>query len=365
MKNFSNLALSIGVIVVSASGYKVEAQPVQAAPLEPVAAVLEALRSHRVVGLGLGAHNNEQGHRFLLSLISHPDLPGLAADLVVECGNARYQHVMDRFVAGENVPYQSLRRTWEDTTQPHAGCDVPLHEELYRAVRTANAGRPVEQAVRVLLGDPPVDWDSLSLKQDRGKAMAMRDSHPAAIIQRDILAKGRRALVVYGQMHLQRKQLATNYDMSSPLAHTIVSLLESAGIRVFAIWGNTRADLDAIQPGVASWPRPALALTRGTAFGAADFDFFYASPMNRVTVTEGKMTPVPREQWRVLRMEDQFDAVLYLGPPSTITVSQLAPSLCIDAHYMKMRLGRIELEGPRFLADELRQHCARVANQSR
>jgi hypothetical protein len=83
----------------------------------------------RSIGLGLGAHNNEQGHAFLLSLIRHAECPPSGTDLVVECGNARYQDVMDRFIAGDDIPHESLRRTWQNTTQPHAGCDVPIHEE--------------------------------------------------------------------------------------------------------------------------------------------------------------------------------------------------------------------------------------------
>ena len=48
------------------------------------------------------------------------------------------------------------------------------------------------------------------------------------------------------------------------------------------------------------------------------------------------------------RMQDQFDAVLYLGPPSSITIrrSEIAPSLCADAAYMKMRLSRLALMDP-------------------
>jgi hypothetical protein len=33
--------------------------------------------------------------------------------------------------------------------------------------------------------------------------------------------------------------------------------------------------------------------------------------------------PISREQWRLLPMEDQFDAVLYVGPPAAVTRSQL------------------------------------------
>lgn len=235
------VASTIAVAAISTTWLGAQ-HPIPAVPLAPVTAVLDALRSNQVVGLGLGAHNNLQGHAFLLSLIRHHEFPGTGTDLVVECGNARYQDTMDRFVAGEDVA-DLLRRTWQDTTQPHSGCDVPIHEQLYRTVRSLNASRPAGQQVRIVLGDPPMDWDSPTAEQDRDAFMTMRVSQPAQLIQREVLAKGRRALVVYGQMHLQRKQLASNYDMSHPLAQTIVSLLEGAGIKVFTVCGHARASL--------------------------------------------------------------------------------------------------------------------------
>lgn len=351
-------SLLVGVILVSV-GEGVHAQnSAPAVPVEPITAVLEAIRSHHAVGLGTGAHNNEQGHAFLLSLVRNPRFASAGADLVVECGSARYQDVMDRFVAGEDVSHETLRRAWEDTTQPHAGCETPIHEELYRAVRTINAALPKERRVRVFLGDPPIDWNSPTEKQDREKFMFMRDSYPAELIQRDILGKGRRALIVYGQGHLQRQQMLSNYDMSHPVAQTIVSLLESSGVNVFTVWGNTRADLETLQASIASWPRPSLTLVRGNVLGAADFQFFFSDISNRLAVKDGKLVPIPRDQWRSLRMEDQFDALLYLGPPSSITTSQFPPSLCADAPYMKMRLARLDAYGPKEEAERLRQRCA-------
>ena len=181
---------------------------------------------------------------------------------------------MDRFVAGEDVSHETLRRTWEDTTQPHAGCE-PLSTKSSTCRPDGKRSSPQGQRVRIFLGDPPIDWNSPTEKQDREKFMLMRDSYPAELIQRDILSKGRRALIVYGQGHLQRKQMLSNYDMSHPVAQTIVSLLESSGVNVFTVWGNTRADLETLQASIASWPRPSLTLVRGNVLGATDFQFSF------------------------------------------------------------------------------------------
>ena len=53
------------------------------------------------------------------------------------------------------------------------------------------------------------------------------------------------------------------------------------------------------------------------------------------------MVPVPRDEWRSLPAEDQRDAVLYLGPSSAMTESQLDPRLCSEPGYVEMRLKRI------------------------
>jgi hypothetical protein len=57
-------------------------------------------------------------------------------------------------------------------------------------------------------------------------------------------------------------------------------------------------------------------------------------------------------------MEEQFDALLYLGPPSSITIARLPARLCADAAYMKMRLRRLEAYGPKDSAERLRNYCA-------
>lgn len=336
------------------------APPTLATPVEPVTAILEAFERHALVALGEGRHGNEQGHAFRLALVRDPRFAARVNDIVVEMGNARYQDVMDRFVAGEAVSPTVLRQVWQNTTQPHDGPDRPIYEAFYRAVRAVNAALPKDRQLRVLLGDPPIDWNSPTAKQDRGKWMAMRDSFPAELVEREVLARRRRALIIYGDGHLQRQQIASNYEMSHPLAQTLVSLIERRHPRVFSIKTEAVLDLRTLQPDVARWPIPSLALTAGTVLGAADYAIYAAGAPPRVAIVDGTMVPVPREQWRVWPMERQFDAVLYLGPPSSITYSELAPALCADPGYMAMRLGRLAEAGPPGEAARLTAYCAGV-----
>jgi hypothetical protein len=346
------------VIAAVAATIQAPARP-PATPVEAIGGILEAFKSNQIVAL-TDAHGNEQAHRFLLSLIRDPRFAGIVTDIVVEFGSARYQDVIDRYVGGEDVPYEKLLLVWQDTTQPSAAADLPIHEEFFRAVRAVNAPRPRERKLRVLLGDPPIDWSTIRSREDHFKWIEMRDAYPAALIQLEVIAKRRRALLVYGLGHFQRKNVGSNFMMDNWQAQTIVSLLERAGpTRVFTIWGAR--DLAAIQPDVTSWRVPSLATIRGTLLGAADAARFFSWP-NRFAVQNGKMVAVPKDQWRSLPAEDQFDAVLYLGPASEMTESQWSPALCADTAYMEMRLKRIAVSGiPAAEADRLKKYCAEIA----
>src|SRR5439155_4741723 len=183
-----------------------ETSPKLAAPVEPIAAIVEAFGSHSIVAIGnVEFRGNEQCHAFQLSLIRDPRFAPVVNDIVVEFGNARYQRVMDRFVRGEDVPYESLRQVWQNTTQVEYEWDLPIYEDFFRAVRAVNASLPRGRQLRVLLGDSPIDWDNVHTLQDLNREIADRDGNALDVLRREVLMKGRRALVIYGGQHLTRR----------------------------------------------------------------------------------------------------------------------------------------------------------------
>ena len=130
------VATLVAVIAIAGA---LRAQPKPATPLEPIAAILDAFRTHDIVALGEGSHNNEQGYAFRLALIRDPRFAAAVNDLVVESGSSTHQDVMDRFIDGEDVPVNELRLAWQDTTVPDGPWDVPMYEEFFRAIRALNA----------------------------------------------------------------------------------------------------------------------------------------------------------------------------------------------------------------------------------
>jgi hypothetical protein len=286
--------------------------------------ILDAFQSHQIVALGEGLHGNNQAHTFRLALVRDPRFPTIVNDIVVEFGTSRYQTVMDRFVSGREVPYAELRNAWQDTTNPTPIWDTPIYEEFFRAVRDVNASLPGDRQLRVLLGDPPIDWNTVRTPDDVVRWIGLR-GHAVDVITHEVLSRNRRALVIYGDGHFLRysKWAGTGPDPAHP---TLLNRIEQEGVGAFTIWTNTTVELERMQRDVASWPVPSLTMVRGTRLGRLDFKYF-----------SGMETDPPTT------MEEQFDAVLYLGPVSSITMSQLPAALCGDAEYTKMRLRRMAL----------------------
>ncbi len=77
--------------------------------------VFAAFRTHSVVGLG-DIHWLAQEEGFFSQLIADPRFAKEVGNVVVEFGDAAEQEMIDRYVAGEDVPYQQLRRMWADKT---------------------------------------------------------------------------------------------------------------------------------------------------------------------------------------------------------------------------------------------------------
>ncbi len=325
-------------------------------PVDAVASIIDAFRTHDIVAV-TDPHGCVQVQALLLSLVRDPRFPDTVNDIVIETASARYQDAIDRFVRGDDIPMDVLRRAWEDHTVPNSlGIQA---EEFIRAVRAVNASRTDGRHLRVIAGDPPIDWSNITSAQDHRRWIELRDSYPADLIRRLVLDRGRRALVVYGQGHLQRRQIASNYDMSTWQAQTVVSLLahDDPAARVFTTW--TLIDRNVALPDRASsWPVPSLVMLRGTSLGEMDFATFARGfGLGRFAVKDSRLVPLPRGEWRKMRMDDQFDALLYLGPPTSMTKTTIPAAWCHDAGFVKTRLRRLMLAGPPVAVQHFKTAC--------
>ena len=264
---------------------------------------------------------------------------------------------MDRYIRGEDVPESVVQRAWLDAVNGGTALDNPNTALFFRAVREVNATLPAERQIRVLLGDPPMDWENIRGKADFRKWVVQRDPYPADLVRRQVLARNRRALIVYANGHLVRQQILTNYDMSDWQAQSIVSLIEApGGAPVFTV----RADgsLSEWQGDTAAWKPMTMTIVWGTTLGAVDFgEFDTVSQRYRIRGADD-FVPLPRDEWVSRRLEDVVDAILYVGPVSGRTTAGISPLFCADPGYLKMRLERILLIGlPPGEAEKVKREC--------
>ncbi len=266
-------------------------------------------------------HNNKQEYEWLDSLVSNPEFADRVDDIVMELGNSLYQKSVDRYIAGETVSIEQVQRAWRSTLG--LGPPPPIYGELYKKIRETNMRRRGEHQMRVLCGDPYIDWSKVKTKDDIGPFLGHRDQWYAQVVKDEVLAKHHRAFLIAGSAHFLREQ-GDGY---------IEPELRRAGAKTFVILAGTNAvtGYDDLDHRFDSWPTPSIALLNGNWVGE----------LAAIPVISGGT----EEMQPPLKLKDAADALLYLGPrDSLILVS--APRDEVDGTpYGKELLRRMTLLG--------------------
>jgi hypothetical protein len=263
-------------------------------------AIVAAFGSYRIVALG-DYHGSRDLVSFVLSLVRDPALPVAMNDIVIECTSVSMQPLLDRYVAGEDVPAADARRLWRDQTHPPCGVE-PFHERLLQLIRRVNQTLPPARRMRVLAGEPPLDWTTLTPERHRD-FMESRETSLAAVLDQQVMAKGRKALVVYGGGHLNHgvKQMAMGrFEEKHPGVAFVIAPFVGLSRPGEGCGQPATVDGLSVEARMRSWPVPSIARTKGTWL--SDFD------RNRFTGPIARLTPGV----------DPVDAFLYLGPPGLL-----------------------------------------------
>lgn len=271
-------------------------------------------------------HRSRRVHDFLADLIADSRFGDAVDDIVVEFGSAYYQPLLDRYVAGEDVPHDSLQQVWRGTTQ-WLVWDSPLYEQFFRAVRARNSGQPPEKRVRVVLGDPPIHWPHIHSAEEY-RRYAERDSFFAEVVEEQVLARGHRALLVIGGTHVYRRgPVDPSVPRMRPGAGELLAARHPRDL--FVVWTLP--------------PAPDAATTLGL-HGKRDFLRLDGSPLEgesfariapqglsvrRIVGGDTVWVPMGEVQWPA--MSNVVDALLYLG--SDATTIDPDPGIYADVAY--------------------------------
>jgi hypothetical protein len=279
-------------------------------PLDGVDAILAGLEQRPVVALG-EFHGWSQEHDLIRRLVADSRFPALVHNVVVEFGSARYQRVMDRYIAGEKVRYRQLRKAWEQTTQgSSAPWNTPMYRGFFNTVRELNLHRPPDRQIRVLLGDPPINWarivpcshPQVDWKRPRclDYWLQRRDTHFAAVTRR-ILSHGGRALMIAGAAHFDRSPPGVKRGRWGPIPDLIERVFPHS-VWIVQPYAPLVAPHPEVERVIRGWPLGSIAAVAGTAIAAVPAaDVFGAGPNGEAG---------PRS---IGTLGDHLDALLYLG----------------------------------------------------
>jgi hypothetical protein len=232
-------------------------------PQPAVDLILSAFERHPLVALSDGAGHGQLDTRdFFATLIRDRRFPRTVRNIVVEFGNARHQSVMDRYVSGEAVARGALRHVWEDTTQVSGIWSLPMYERMFADVRSVNATLPPALRLRVLLGDPPIDWSTVTGPADEDMN-DWRDGHFAHVVHREVMNRDEKALLLVGGAHISR-----NVIFPDSLIHLLDDRFPGGTYVIVAIDPERAARR--IRPRLQLWKPPAGAPVRGTWLGKLD-----------------------------------------------------------------------------------------------
>lgn len=293
-------------------------------PVEAIAGLLAAVERYPLVAL-TERHMLQEWHDMIGALLTHPTLPGKIGDIVVEFGNAAYQDLADRFILeGTPVAKADLEQIWRQIGDPT--WNAPVYEQFFRTVRAVNGRQPASRRIRVLLGQPPVTMDQILARPHDRALMATfvsstpMNAHYADVVEREVLRKGRRALLIAGGGHVLRglRDDSDPHQLNavSRLAQRHPGALFVVDLLILPPGLQQDALAQRVQATVASWPRPALAALSGTWLGAV------TQPGQWINSLAYRATGAA-----ATRYEAQADAVLYLGPGEGLTASQPDPAI--------------------------------------
>lgn len=292
----------------------------QAQPQDASRAIIEAFNTHSIVMFG-EVHANRQEYEFLRALVSSPQFADKVDDIVVEYGNSLYQKAVDRYINGEDVPLEEVQKAWRNTMA--LGPVSPVYPSLYEAVRKVNRQRPGKHRLRILLGDPYINWDNVKSREDVGPYLAHRDEFYASVVKDEVLAKHHRALLIEGWGHFLRSPAGANF---------VEKELRAAGATTFVILFGTNAVVgyNNLDKRFDAWKVPALMPLKGTWVG----------DLSAMPVLTGGTAPAGPNP---LKLQDAADALLYLGPRDTLTAVNMPRADLESTPYGREIARRLEI----------------------
>jgi hypothetical protein len=283
--------------------------------------IINLFEKKDIVALGL-SHSQQDEADFVLRLVQNSSFPQAVHNIVIETGNALYQDILDKYIAGKNISFDQIKQVWQNTTQPGRG-DDPQHRRLLEAIRDINKKLSPKQKIRVLAGDPPIDWAKIKTANDV-LPFTQRDPFFASVVLNQVLEKKEKALLLIGSGHVMRKPMSYEGFPADSTYLTITNIIEAkypGSAYVIIAHEDFGSRTDELEPKLSSLAVPALIDLKNHWIGDLDASLPYTGKILRI----GMDPQHPAKAYPGLKLKDLADGYLYLGPIASIKWVQWKP----------------------------------------
>jgi hypothetical protein len=282
-------------------------------PADPIDYIRLALEEVPIVCLSEGGHATREPHLFLRRLLSDRSILEAVDVIILEFAAGLHQAVLDAYIRGDDVPFATLSHVWRDTGQsPMGPWDSPLYQELLEVIRDANRDLPPDKKVRVVAGDPPIDWEQIQTVEDFRSARLPRDPYGAELAMEQAFQEGNRVLIIFGGAHMTRVPIGPE-DPRNSLTYRILSEHPDA---VRAISFLSPEDLG-VEDRIGELVPETVYSTHdhwvGEINGGLVFPLIYSLVPNPSTGEQEWQEVTLYSDYQV---RDLFDALIYIGPTS-------------------------------------------------
>jgi uncharacterized iron-regulated protein len=307
-------------------------------PQDATAAVLRAFETHNIVIIG-ETHGNKQEYDWLRSLVGTPEFADRVDDIVMEFGNSLYQKSVDRYIAGGDVPIEQVQKAWRNTVGA-VGAPSPVSGWLYEAVRETNMKRHDKHQMRVLCGDPYIDWDKVQTREDIEPYLSHRDEWFTQVVKDEALVRHHRALLVMGWGHFLRG-LGPTY---------IEPHLRKAGAKTYLIVFGTNVvgGYDDLDHRFDAWPARVIVPFSNNWVGELPAFAVVSGGEEQphgMIFRRGSKSPVPDPLRAPVKLKTAADALLYLGPRDSLIGVSMTRAELDGTPYGKEVQRRLKIEG--------------------
>lgn len=276
-----------------------------------------------IVGLGEGFHGLENSHKFFHMIFDNKKLQKIINIVILEFANVDYQGTLDKYIFGEDIYIKDIYKIWQESTQsPNMFGEQPVYFELLQKIRNINLTLPEGNKIRVLAGDPSIDWKSIHKADDYFCSVELRNIFPAQLAIDYGLVQNLNVLLIYGGYHLTKISnealpathwsITAHVNKKQPGAMKVIEVLNPQALHLVEQTQN--------------WPLYSILdlsdSYEGNLPAETLFSEIYDNKGEKVILYQG------------YKIRDVFDALLYVGSSESWIMSEIPKSIFADKEYL-------------------------------